>query len=72
LLGQYETIALEEHVPADSRGYHYLETLLERVADVTIEEVATAAQKYLTEDNRTVGYLIDDPEPGEEERDSAA
>jgi zinc protease len=72
LLGQYETIAFDEHVPADSRGYHYLDTLLERVAGVTIEEIAMAAQKYLTEDNRTVGYLIDDGEPGEEERGCAA
>ena len=72
LLGQYETIAFHEHVPVDSRGYHYLDTLLQRVAVVTIEEVATAVQKYLTEDNRTVGYLIDDGEPGEEERGRAA
>ncbi len=72
LLGQYETIAFDEHVPADSRGYHYLDTLLERVAGVTIEEIAMAAQKYLTEDNRTVGYLIDEGEPGEEERGFAA
>ena len=72
LLGQYETIAFDEHVPADSRGYHYLDTLLERVAGVTIEEIAMAAQKYLTEDNRTVGSLIDDGEPGEEERGCAA
>ena len=72
LLGQYETIAFDEHVPADSRGYHYLDTLLERVAGVTVEEIAMAAQKYFTEDNRTVGYLIDDGEPGEEERGCAA
>ena len=72
LLGQYETIAFDEHVPADSRGYHYLDTLLERVAGVTVEEIAMAAQKYFTEDNRTVGYLIDGREPGEEERGCAA
>jgi len=72
LLGQYETIAFDEHVPANSRGYHYLDTLLERVAGVTVEEIAMAAQKYFTEDNRTVGYLIDDGEPGEEERGCAA
>jgi len=72
LLGQYETIAFGEHVPEDSRGYHYLDTLLERVAAVTTEEIATASQKYFTEDNRTVGYLISDGEPGSKERDRAA
>jgi len=72
LLGQYETIAFGEHVPEDSRGYHYLDTLLERVAAVTTQEIATAAQKYFTEDNRTVGYLISDGESGAKERDLAA
>ncbi|HLF83520.1 MAG TPA: pitrilysin family protein [Blastocatellia bacterium] len=72
LLGQYETIAFGEHVPEDSRGYHYLDTLLKRVAAVTTAEIATASQKYFTEDNRTVGYLISDGEPGAKERDRAA
>jgi zinc protease len=72
LLGQYETIAFGEHVPEGSRGYHYLDTLLERVAAVTTQEIATAAQKYFTEDNRTVGCLISDPESGAKERDRAA
>jgi zinc protease len=62
LLGQYETIALGEGVPDDSRGYHYLDTLLGRIAAVTTEEVARVAEKYFTEDNRTVGYLINDAE----------
>ncbi|HSQ20838.1 MAG TPA: hypothetical protein VLR92_10750, partial [Blastocatellia bacterium] len=66
-----ETIAFDEHVPADSRCYHYLDTLLERVAAVTIGDIATAARKYFTEDNRTVGYLINNAEPGEKERDCA-
>lgn len=72
LLGQYETIAFGEHVPEDSRGYHYLDTLLELVAAVTTQEIATAAQKYFTDDNRTVGCLISDPESGAKERDRAA
>ncbi len=72
LLGRYETIAFGEHVPEDSRGYHYLDTLLERVAAVTTQEIATGAQKYFTEDNRTVGYLISDGESGAKERDLAA
>jgi zinc protease len=63
LIGQYETIAFDEQVPVDSRGYHYLDTLLERMAAVTIEDVAEVARKYFTEDTRTVGYLINDGEP---------
>jgi zinc protease len=62
LLGQYETIAVAECVGEDSRGYHYLDTLLRRIAAVTTEEVARVAEKYFTEDNRTVGYLINDTE----------
>lgn len=72
LLGQYETIAFGETVPDDSRGYHYLDTLLGRVAAVTTEEIAAAARKYFTDDNRTVGYLISDGESGGEERGRAA
>jgi len=72
LLGQYETIAFGEHLPEDSRGYHYLDTLLERVAAVKVDEIATAAEKYFTENNRTVGYLISDGEPDAKERDRAA
>ena len=72
LLGQYETIAFGEHVPEASRGYHYLDTLLERVSSVTTEEIAAVAQRYFTEDNRTVGYLISDGKSPETERDHAA
>ena len=70
LLGQYETIALDKRIPADSRGYRYLDTLLDRINAVTIEDIAAAAQKYFTDDNRTVGYLIDDQD--QEERGRAA
>lgn len=62
LLGQYETIASDERVPEDSRGYHYLNSLMDRIAAVTTEDVARVAEKYFTEDNRTVGYLINDTE----------
>lgn len=61
LLGQYETIAADERIPADSHGYHYLDTLLDRITAVTTEDVARVADKYFTEDNRTVGYLINEP-----------
>ncbi|HYV03012.1 MAG TPA: pitrilysin family protein [Blastocatellia bacterium] len=61
LLGQYETIANDERIPEDSRGFRYLETMLDRINGVTVEEIASSAIKYFTEDNRTVGYLIEDP-----------
>jgi len=69
LLGQYETIAVSEHIPEDSRGFRYLDTLLDRINAVGIQDIARVAQKYLTDSNRTVGYLIDDVE---QERDRAA
>ena len=72
LLGQYETIAFDERVPAESRGYRYLDTLLERILAVTIEDVATVARKYFTEDNRTVGYLINEGELDAQEHGRAA
>jgi zinc protease len=60
LLGQYETIAFEERVPDEARGYKYLNTMLDHIRAVTAEDLARVAQKYFTEDNRTVGYLVDD------------
>lgn len=60
LMGQYETIASEERVPEQARGYKYLDTVLDYIRAVTAEDVARTAQKYFTQDNRTVGYLIDD------------
>src|SRR4029077_5310090 len=61
LLGQYETIAFDSRIPAESRGYKYLETMLERIRAVTAADVARVAQKFLTQDNRTVGYLVNEP-----------
>ncbi|MCZ6676488.1 MAG: pitrilysin family protein [Candidatus Poribacteria bacterium] len=46
-LGYYETI----------RSYKYLETYLDEVQSVTREQIREAVQKYLTEDNRTVGHF---------------
>jgi len=63
LLGQYETIAVGERVPEVSRGYHYLDTLLDRITEITVQDVARVVEKYFTEDNRTVGYLTNDPNP---------
>lgn len=72
LLGQYETIAFGEHVPEEARGYLYLDSLLERVSAVTSEEIAVVAQRYFTENNRTVGYMISDGGSAEKERELAA
>ncbi len=58
LLGQYETIAAGEHIPEPSRGYRYLDNFLDRIRAVSAEDVRRAASRYFSEDNRTVGYLI--------------
>jgi len=50
LLGQYETIAVGERIPEDSRGYHYLDTLLDRITEVTVQDVARGVEKYFTEE----------------------
>jgi zinc protease len=71
LLGQYETISYGDHVPSESRGFQYLDSLLERIDAVTSEQIATVAQEYFTEDNRTVGYLIDQKTPDETEHGRA-
>jgi zinc protease len=60
LLGQYETIAFSESIPEEARGYKFLDYLLDRVKQVSAEDVARVARKYLVEDRRTAGYLVDD------------
>ncbi len=60
LLGQYETIAIGKHIPPESRGYLFLENFLDRIRAVMPEDVARVATKYFVEDNRTVGYLVND------------
>jgi zinc protease len=45
-LGYFETVA----------SWRYVDTYLERVAQVTPEEIQRVARKYLSEDTRTVGY----------------
>ena len=62
LLGQYETIIFDQQIAENSRGYKYLDTLLDRIRSVTAEDVARVAEKYFTADNRTVGWLVDDGE----------
>lgn len=66
LLGQYETIALTERIPEESRGYKFLDTMLNRLRTVSNEDVARVARKYLVQDNRTVGFLV-----GEDAQDGA-
>jgi zinc protease len=61
LLGQFETIAIHEDLPEESRGYHYLSSFLARIEQVTAKDVQRVAQQYFTEKNRTVGYLVNDP-----------
>jgi zinc protease len=61
LLGQYETIAFDDRIPQDSRGYRYLSTLVDRVRSVTSAEVANAVRQYLVEDSCTVGHLVNAP-----------
>jgi len=59
LLGEFETIASEERIPVEERGYHYLDTLIARIRAVTAEDIQRVAEQYFTADNRTVGYLVD-------------
>ena len=68
LLGQFETIASDERVPIEARGYRYLDTLIARMRAVNAEDVRRVARQYFTADNRTVGYLVDT----EKEQASAA
>ncbi|MEW6131019.1 MAG: pitrilysin family protein [Acidobacteriota bacterium] len=64
LLGQYETIAFSERIPESSRGFNYLDSMIEKTAAVTLADVARVAKKYFTRDNRTVGYLINEDAGG--------
>jgi zinc protease len=60
LLGQYQTIADQDRIPAASRGYKFLDTYLDRIRAVTPDTVTRVANRYFAQDNRTVGYLEDD------------
>ena len=69
LLGQYETIASDERIPAETRGDRYLDMLLARIRAITAEDIRRVAEQYFTADNRTVGYLVD---PQKEQASAAA
>lgn len=60
LLGQFETIAVGDWIPEGSKGYRYLDTLLDYARLVTPEDIMRVAQTYFAEDNRTTGYLMND------------
>lgn len=72
LLGQYETIAFSERIPDESRGFHYLDNLLDRLRAVTAADIARVSRQYFTADNRTVGYLVNDSETTEPAAGEAA
>jgi zinc protease len=50
LLGQMETLC----------GLDYIDTYVRRIAAVTTEDISAVCERYLAEDNRTVGYLLPD------------
>jgi zinc protease len=64
LLGQYQTIADQDRIPAGSRGYRFLDTYLEMIRAVSAADIVRAANRYFNQDNRTVGHLQDDGSGG--------
>ena len=48
-----------ERIPAEERGYHYLDTLIARIHAVAAADIQRIAEQYFTANNRTVGYLVD-------------
>ena len=65
LIGQYETIASDERIAEEARGYRYLDTLLGNLRAVTAADIERVAKTYFTQDNRTVGYLVSESAGGE-------
>src|SRR4029077_12783251 len=61
LLGQIETL----------QGIDYIDSYLQRINAVTVDDVGKVCGEYLNEDNRTVASLISDgSEAGDEAEDS--
>jgi zinc protease len=60
LLGEYETIFGHRWAESDRAGYRYLDDYFLRVSAVTRDDVRSAAAKYFTASNRTVGVLVPD------------
>jgi zinc protease len=62
LLGQIETLY----------GLDYIDSYLQRINDVTAEDVVQVCGRYLNEDNRTVGHLVSDGSESNEEAELEA
>src|SRR5262245_60956692 len=62
LLGQIETLY----------GLDYIDSYLQRINDVTPEDIVQVCARYLNEDNRTVGHLISDGSESNEEAELEA
>jgi len=62
LLGQIETLY----------GLNYIDSYLQRINDVTAEDIIQVCERYLGEDNRTVGYLTSDGSESNEEAELEA
>jgi zinc protease len=62
LLGQIETL----------HGLNYIDSYLERINAVSAAEISDVATRYLNENNRTVGQLLNDGSEAHEEDDSEA
>jgi zinc protease len=57
LLGQIETL----------HGLDYIDSYLQRINAVTASEVASVCSRYLSEDNRTVAFMLSDGSAGTED-----
>ena len=62
LLGQIETLY----------GLDYIDSYLQRINDVTAEDIVQVCERYLNEDNRTVGHLVSDGSESNEEAELEA
>jgi zinc protease len=62
LLGQIETL----------HGLDYIDSYLQRINAVTVEDVADVCTRYLNENNRTVGRLLSDGSDNNAEEDGEA
>lgn len=63
LLGEFETIAVNDNFTDATRGFAYLDTYVDRIEAVTVEQVRDAARTYLATDNRTIGTMLSNGVP---------
>lgn len=57
LLGQFETIAIQDSLAENEKGYLYLSQYIDHICAVTPADVQRVMNQYFIEKNRTVGYL---------------